>query len=310
MNKSSKIYIAGHRGMVGAALLNYFKKRKYTNIITESSTNLDLRNQYAVDTFFSLNKPDYVFIAAAKVGGIQANINQPVDFLIDNLRIQNNLIETSFKYNVKKVIFLGSSCIYPKNSPQPILEEYLMDGKLEPTNEGYAIAKIAGLKLIEYYNNQYGTNYLSIMPSNMYGYNDNFSDTNSHVLAATIKKVHNAKKNQSDIIVWGDGSARREFLFVDDFPSAVELLIDNYHENQHINVGYGSDISIYELTELVKDVVGYDGKIVFDYNKPNGMKQKLLDSSKINSLGWKPETELRQGIKLTYEWFLRHEVNQ
>lgn len=304
MKKNSKIYVAGHQGMVGSAIVRKLEELGYENIITKSIEELDLRDSKKVEIFFKQNNPDYVFLAAAIVGGIQANIERPVTFLLDNLKIQNNIIESSYIHGVERLVFLGSSCIYPRLSKQPMKEEYLLDGKLEPTNEGYALAKISGLKLIEYYNKQYGTKYLSVMPCNLYGYNDNISEKHSHVIAATMRRIHNAKENGvSKIQIWGDGSARREFMFVDDLADAVIYLTNNYFDNEFINIGTGTDVSILELNKIMFDIVGYNGDIDFDLTKPNGMPRKLLDVTKLHSVGWKHNTDLMEGLKKMYEWF-------
>lgn len=302
---NSKIYIAGHRGMAGSAIYRKLKEKGYSNFVLRDSKSLDLRVQADVESFFEQERPEVVILAAAKVGGIMANIESPATFLYDNLMIQNNVINFSYKYGVKKLVFLGSSCIYPRECPQPMKEEYLMDGKVEPTNEGYAIAKIAGMKLCEMYNRQYGTNYISIMPSNLYGIGDNFDPLRSHVVAATIRKFHEAKINGlSHVVVWGTGKARRELLFADDMADACVYLMENYSGNDFFNVGTGFDVSITELSMLVKDIVGYDGEIVYDKTKPDGMPQKLMDCSKLAENGWKYKTELKDGLKKTYEWYL------
>jgi GDP-L-fucose synthase len=304
MHYNSKIYVAGHNGMVGSSLIRKLKEKGYNNIITARSSELDLRNLCAVESFFEKQKPDYVFLAAALVGGIQANIDKPTQFLLDNLRIQNNVIEVAYKNGVERLLFLGSSCIYPKESLQPIKEEYLLTGELEPTNEGYAIAKIAGLKYIEYLNRQFGAKYISVMPCNIYGVNDNFDSLNSHVLAASIKRIDKAiDNNLNEITIWGDGESRREFMYVDDLADALVFLMNNYFENKHINVGTGSDISILELNKMIAKIMGFKGKVNLDLNKPNGMRRKLLDVSKLNSLGWKHKIELEEGIKKTIKWY-------
>lgn len=304
MDKNSKIYIAGHNGMVGSSIVRLLISKGYNNLILRDFRNLDLRNEIDVELFFTTEKPDYVFLAAAVVGGIQANIESPAKFLYDNLKIQNNIINSSYANNVKRLLFLGSSCIYPRNCQQPMKEEYLLTGKLEPTNEGYALAKIAGLKLIEFYNKQYGTKYLSVMPSNVYGENDNFDPKHSHVVAASIIRVMEAIKNDNQsITIWGDGTARREFMYVDDLADALLFLIDNYFEDSHINIGVGYDVSIYELNEKICKILGYNGRIDFDKNKPNGMPQKLLDVSKLHELGWKHKINLEEGIKKTIDWY-------
>lgn len=307
VNKDSKIYIAGHRGMAGSAIFRKLKEKGYTNFVTRTSKELDLRNQKAVQDFFEEEKPDVVILAAAKVGGIMANIKSPAIFLYDNLMIQNNVINSSYENGVKKLAFLGSSCIYPRECPQPMKEEYLLDGKVEPTNEGYAIAKIAGMKLCEMYNRQYGTDYISIMPCNLYGIGDNFDPIRSHVVAATIRKFHEAKINHSPTVtIWGTGTARRELLDVDDMADACVYLMESYSGNDFFNVGTGKDISITDLSLLVKDIVGYEGELVYDKTKPDGMPQKVMDCSKLAAKGWTYKTELRDGLTKTYHWYLEN----
>lgn len=311
MEKSSKIYVAGHRGMVGSAILRKLQKEGYTNIITKTSSELDLRNQYNVEKFFEVYQPEYVFLAAAKVGGILANNTYRAEFLYDNLMIQSNVIHCAFKYKVKKLLFLGSSCIYPKLAPQPMKEEYLLSGYLEPTNEPYAIAKIAGIKMCEAYRDQYACNFIAAMPTNLYGPNDNYDLNNSHVLPALIRKFHEAKVQQlPNVIVWGTGKPRRELMHVDDLADACLFLMLNYNEKQFVNIGTGKDISIAELAELVKKVVGYKGEIVFDTTKPDGTPRKLLDLSLIHSLGWKHKIELEEGIAHTYDDFLKNQISE
>lgn len=309
MQNHSKIYIAGHKGLVGSAIMRKLQSRGYTNLICRTSAELDLRNQQAVESFFAAEKPEYVFLAAAKVGGIQANNIYPADFIYDNLAMQNNIIHSSYKNNVKKLLFLGSSCIYPKFAPQPLQEEYLLNGELEPTNEPYAIAKIAGIKMCKSYNRQYGTNYISVMPTNLYGINDNFDLQNSHVLPALIRKFHEAKvQNRPEVEIWGTGTPRREFLYVDDLADACVYLMQNYdfHEiGEFVNIGTGSDLTIGELAELIKKVVGYQGGLTFDSAKPDGTPQKLLDVSRLTGLGWRAKTPLEDGIRVTYRWFLK-----
>ncbi|MEY8337991.1 GDP-L-fucose synthase [Lachnospiraceae bacterium 62-35] len=303
--KNSKIFIAGHRGMVGSAIHRKLIEKGYDNFVLKTSKELDLTVQAEVENFFKRARPDVVILAAAKVGGIMANIESPAVFLYDNLMIQNNVIHSSYKYGVKKLLFLGSSCIYPRLSPQPMKEEYLLDGKVEPTNEGYAIAKITGMKLCEMYNRQYGTDYISVMPCNLYGYGDNFNAVRSHVVPATIRKFHEAKINhRPEVVVWGTGKARRELLFTDDMADACIYLLESYSGNEFFNVGTGSDVSIRELAELVKEVVGYTGTIVYDTSKPDGMPQKLMDCSKLSAAGWTYKTELREGLEKTYRWYL------
>lgn len=309
MQKESKIYVAGHRGMVGSAIVRKLKAEGYENIITRSSKELDLRNQLAVSNFFAEEKPEYVFLAAAKVGGIVANNTYRAEFLYDNLQLQNNVIHYSYVNGVKKLMFLGSSCIYPKLAQQPLKEDYLLTGILEPTNEPYAIAKIAGIKMCESYRAQYGCNFISVMPTNLYGYNDNYHPQNSHVLPALIRKFHEAKvENKAEVEIWGTGSPLREFLFSDDLADACFFLMQNYDEAQFINIGVGHDISIKDLALLVKRIVGYEGELTFNTSKPDGTPRKLMDVSKLHSLGWKHKIELAEGIELAYEDFLKREV--
>lgn len=308
MELESKIYIAGHRGMVGSALLRNLEKKGFTNFVLRTSSELDLRNQLQVDDFFKKEKPDYVFLAAAKVGGIQANNIYRADFLYDNLMIQNNVLHASFVNNVKKLMFLGSSCIYPKLAPQPLKEEYLLSGYLEDTNEPYAIAKIAGIKLCESYNRQHGCNFISVMPTNLYGPNDNYNLNNSHVLPALIRKFHEAKESGSEFVeMWGTGSPLREFLYADDLGDACVFLMQNYNGQQHVNIGTGTDLTIKDLALLIKKIVGYDGEIKHDLSKPDGTPRKLMDVSFLHNLGWKHSIELKEGIKLVYEDFKRKE---
>lgn len=304
MDKSSKIYIAGHRGMVGSAIKRRLEKEGFTNIIGKTSAELDLRNQQAVSDFFAAEKPDYVFLAAAKVGGIVANNTFRADFLNDNLMIQSNIIHSSYVNSVKKLMFLGSSCIYPKMAPQPLKEEYLLTGLLEHTNEPYAIAKIAGIKMCDAYRSQYGCNFISVMPTNLYGPNDNYDLNNSHVLPALIRKFHEAKQNNEPAVtVWGTGSPLREFLHADDLADACYFLMQSYNEEGLINIGVGHDITIKNLAILVKDIVGYKGEIVHDLSKPDGTPRKLMDVSKLHSLGWKDKIGFREGIEKVYEEF-------
>lgn len=305
MEKSAKIYVAGHRGMVGSAITRKLQKEGYTNIITRTSAELDLRNQQAVTDFFATEKPEYVFLAAAKVGGIVANNTYRAEFLYDNLQIQNNIIHNAYLNNVKKLLFLGSSCIYPKLAPQPLKEEYLLSGYLEETNEPYAIAKITGIKMCDAYRSQYGCNYISAMPTNLYGYNDNYHPQNSHVLPALIRKFHEAKVNNlPNVTIWGTGSPMREFLFADDLADACYYLMLNYNEPHLINIGTGEDITIKDLALTIKEIVGFDGELKFDTSKPDGTPRKLMDVSKLHSKGWKHKIELKEGIKLAYEDFL------
>lgn len=307
METTARIYVAGHRGMVGSALVRELKKQGYDNIITRSRTELNLRDQAAVGSFFETEKPDYVFLAAAKVGGIHANNIYRAEFLYDNLQIQNNIIHFSYIYGVKKLMFLGSSCIYPKLAPQPLKEDYLLTGPLEPTNEPYAIAKIAGIKMCEAYRDQYGCNFISAMPTNLYGPNDNYHPENSHVLPALIRKFHEAKTSGADhVSIWGDGSPMREFLYADDLANALVYLMNHYDEKLFVNVGYGSDISIGDLAKLIADVVGFKGELRFDATKPNGTPRKLMDSGRLFATGWKPKISLEEGIKLAYKDFLEN----
>ena len=304
MNKNSKIYVAGHRGLVGSAIVRILKKKGYGNLILRAHKELDLLNQKAVENFFRKEGPEYVFLAAAKVGGIMANKTYPADFIQNNLTIQNNVIENAHRYGVKKLLFLGSSCIYPKMAPQPIREEYLLTGPLEPTNIAYAAAKIAGIIMCQSYNKQYGTNFISVMPTNLYGPNDNFDLENSHVLPAMIRKFHEAKISGSpNVVLWGTGSPKREFLHVDDLADACLFLMKNYDDSEIVNIGTGTDISINPVAEKIKKVVGYKGKIVWDKTKPDGTPRKLLNVSRIRKLGWKHKIGLDAGLKKTYEWY-------
>ncbi len=304
MEKNAKIYIAGHRGLVGSALVRKLRSEGYTNLVSRPSEELDLRDGPAVARFFAAEKPDYVFLAAAKVGGIWANDNYPADFIYSNLAIQMNVIHQAYLAAVKKLMFLGSSCIYPRSAPQPMKEEYLLTGPLEPTNEAYAIAKIAGIKMCQAYNRQYGTNFISVMPTNLYGPNDNFDLSTSHVLAALIRKFHEAKETGAPAVeVWGTGRPRREFLHVDDLADAGLFLMRCYDDGQLVNIGVGEDIAIGELAAQVKEIVGFEGDISFDPDKPDGMPRKLLDVSRINDLGWQAKIGLSEGIASTYEWY-------
>jgi len=294
--------------MVGSAIYRKLTELGYNNIVTRTSQELDLRNQQAVADFFNEEKPDYVFLAAAKVGGIMANNTYRADFIYENMAIQNNVIKSSYDNEVTKLMFLGSSCIYPKMAPQPLNEDLLLTGTLEPTNEPYAIAKIAGIKMAEAFRDQYGCNYISVMPTNLYGINDNYHPQNSHVLPALIRRFHEAKVNKLDeVVIWGTGTPLREFLFSDDLADACVFLMNSYNEKQFVNIGIGEDLSIKDLAELIKDVIGYTGKISFDTSKPDGTPRKLMDVSKLHALGWKHKTNLREGIKLAYEDFLSKE---
>ena len=296
--------------MAGSAIYRKLKEKGYYNFVVRSSKELDLTSQIDVEMFFKKEKPDIVILAAAKVGGIMANIQSPATFLYDNLMIQSNVINSAYKNGVKKLVFLGSSCIYPRDCPQPMKEEYLMDGKVEPTNESYAIAKIAGMKMCEMYNRQYGTDFISIMPCNLYGIGDNFDPLRSHVVAATIRKIHEAKiSNSSTVTIWGTGKARRELLFVDDMADACVFLLETYSGNEFFNVGSGFDVSISELSLLIKEIVGYHGDLVYDTTKPDGMPQKLMDCSKLTQKGWSYKTDLRSGLEKTYKWFLKNYAN-
>ncbi|HRH34023.1 MAG TPA: GDP-L-fucose synthase [Catalimonadaceae bacterium] len=309
MNLDAKIYIAGHRGMVGSALVRALQSKGYTNLITRTSKELDLRNQAAVANFFESNKPEYVFLAAAKVGGIQANNIYRADFIYENLMIESNVIHQSWANGVKKLMFLGSSCIYPKMAPQPLKEEYLLTGLLEPTNEPYAIAKIAGIKMCESYRLQYGCDFISVMPTNLYGPNDNYDLNNSHVLPALLRKFHDAKvKGAKEVLVWGSGSPKREFLHADDLAEACLFLMESYSEPELINIGSGVDLSIKELAEMISAIVGFEGQIVWDSSKPDGTPRKLMDVSKLHSAGWHHKIELEDGIRSVYEQVLEDSV--
>lgn len=304
MQQTDKIYVAGHRGMVGSAILRNLQARGFENIIVRASSELDLRNQSAVNSFFETEKPDYIFLAAATVGGIHANNTRRADFLYENLMIQNNVIHNAYVHKTKKLLFLGSSCIYPKMAPQPLKESYLLTGELEPTNEPYAIAKIAGIKLCESYRRQYGCNFISVMPTNLYGPNDNYNLNNSHVLPALIRKFYEAKEENLPFVeVWGSGTPMREFLHSDDMADACVFLMQNYNGEQHVNIGVGSDISIKDLALLIQEIVGYTGQIRHDLSKPDGTPRKLMDVSFLHSLGWQHKTELKEGIAAVYEDF-------
>jgi GDP-L-fucose synthase len=307
MEKNSKIYVAGHRGLVGSAIVKNLKDKGYTNIIGKTHSELDLTNQAEVRKFFEEEKLEYVFLAAAKVGGINANNIYPADFIYENLEIQNNVIKASFDYNVKKLLFLGSSCIYPKMCPQPIKEEYLLSGYLESTNEAYALAKISGLKMCQFFKRQYGANFISCMPTNLYGPNDNFDLNSSHVMPALIRKFHEAKINNSEYVeVWGSGKPLREFLYVDDMADGCVYLMENYDGDEHVNIGTGKEIAIKELVDIIKEVVGFKGETKYNSERPDGTPRKLLDVSKLKNLGWKYNTELYIGIKKTYKWFIEN----
>lgn len=306
MEHSSKIYVAGHRGMVGSAIVRRLQQEGFNNLVLRTSAELDLRDQAQVANFFKSEKPEYVFLAAAKVGGIVANNKYRADFLYDNIQMQNNVIHNSYLTGVKKLMFLGSSCIYPKLAAQPLKEEYLLTGVLEPTNEPYAIAKIAGIKMCEAYRDQYGCNFISVMPTNLYGINDNYHPENSHVLPALIRKFHEAKiKGSKQVEIWGTGSPLREFLYADDLAEACVFLMQGYNDRGFINIGVGHDLSIKELAQLVQKTVGFEGELVFDTSKPDGTPRKLMDVSKLHSLGWNHKTQLSDGIALAYQDFLK-----
>ena len=304
MEINSRIYVAGHRGLVGSAIIRALKQKGFENLITRTHSELELMDSVAVRKFFEETKPEYVFLAAAKVGGIHANSTYPAEFIRENLMVQTNVIHEAWRHKVEKLMFLGSSCIYPKLCPQPIKEEYLLTGELESTNDAYALAKIAGIKTCQSYNKQYGTKFFSVMPTNLYGINDNFHPENSHVLPALIRKFHEAKlSNAESVSIWGDGTARREFLHTDDLAAAVLFLMDNYDDSAIVNVGCGEDQTIRELAETIQKVVGYSGRLEFDTSYPNGTPQKILDISKINSLGWKPSLPLKEGLMQVYQWY-------
>ena len=306
MKKNSKIYIAGHTGLVGSAITRFLKKENYTNLILSTHKELELTDQAKVYKFFDRQKPEYVFLAAAKVGGILSNNTYPAQYIYSNLAIQTNIIDACYKYNIKKLLFLGSSCIYPKFAPQPMSEDDLLTGKLEPTNQPYAIAKIAGIIMCQSYNREYDTNFISVMPTNLYGTNDNYDLYNSHVLPALIRKIHEAKISNSKFVeIWGTGRAKREFLYVDDLAEACTFLMNNYNEIDIVNIGTGKEVSISELAEIIREVIGYKSNFHYDTSKPDGMPRKLLNVNKINKLGWKSKIDLKTGIKLTYEDFLR-----
>lgn len=307
MKKKSKIYVAGHLGLVGSAITRKLKAQGFNNLIFQTIKELDLLDQKATVDFFKKEKPEYVFLAAAKVGGIKANKDYPADFIYQNLQIQNNVIRNAYLNRVKKLLFLGSSCIYPRDCKQPIKEEYLMTGSLEKTNDAYAIAKIAGIKMCQSYNKQYDTKFISVMPTNLYGPNDNFNPETSHVLPALIRKFHEAKvKRRKEVIVWGTGKPKREFLYVDDLADACVFLMNNYDKNDIVNIGTGEDISIKELAQKIKEIVRFRGKVIFDATNPDGTPRKLLNISKLHKIGWKHKIPLDKGIKMTYEWFLKN----
>jgi len=310
MNQDNRIYIAGHTGMVGGAIKRKLEQLGYTQLLYQSSSELDLRNQDAVNKYFATRKPEYVFLAAAKVGGIVANNTLRAEFLYDNLMIAANVIHAAYQHKVRKLMFLGSSCIYPKLAPQPLQESYLLTGSLEPTNEPYAIAKIAGIKLCETYRDQYGADFISVMPTNLYGPGDNYHPLHAHVLPALIRRFHEAKiHNAPTVEIWGTGTPRREFLYADDLADACIMLMHKYSDREMINIGYGEDFTIKELAEMIQKVTGYEGTITFDTSKPDGTPRKLLDSSKLRQLGWLPATSIEKGIQLAYEDFIKHYGN-
>ena len=309
MEKRDKIFVAGHRGLVGSAIVRKLEGDGFRNLITRDRAELELANEAAVKAFFERELPEVVILAAARVGGIKANNDQPVEFLLENLRLQNNVISAAHTIGVRKLLFLGSSCIYPKHAPQPIPESALLTGALEPTNDAYAIAKIAGIRLCQAYATEYGENYISAMPTNLYGPHDNFDLLSSHVLPALLRKAHEAKTNGArELVVWGTGKPRREFLHVDDMAAACVFLLQNYDSPEIVNVGCGEDVSVRELAEVICDVVGFHGELTFDATKPDGTPRKLLDVSKLNAMGWRPKISLRDGIAQTYQWFLQHEL--
>jgi GDP-L-fucose synthase len=307
VEQDAKIYVAGHAGLLGSAIVRILRKKGYTNIVSKPRSELDLRDRSAVDAFFRTHKPDYVFLAAARVGGILANVTHPVEFLLENLEIHTHILRAAHEYNTQKLLYVGSSCIYPKNAPQPMTEDVMMTGPLEPTNKSYSIAKIAGLTLCQAYREEYGDNFISAIPTNLYGPHDNFDLESSHVVPAFIRKFHDAKIHGSPTVtLWGTGAPRRECLYVDDCAEACLFLMQNYHKGDIVNVGTGEDLSIKDLGKLVQKVVGYEGEIVFDTSKPDGMMRKLLNVDTIHALGWKHTLSIEQGIRQTYDWFLSH----
>ena len=311
MKINSRIYVAGHRGLAGSAIYRALKKAGYQNIITRSHSELELLEASEVRAFFSETKPEFVFLAAAKVGGIHANSSYPADFIRENIVVQTNVIHEAWKHDVNKLVFLGSSCIYPKLCPQPMKEEYLLTGELEPTNDAYALAKIPGIKTCQSYNYQYGTNFISVMPTNLYGPNDNFHPEDSHVLPALIRKFYEAKIASEDVVkIWGSGNPRREFIHSDDLADAILFLMDNYDDPEIINVGCGMDQTIRELAETIKEVSGFTGSLVFDSSRPDGTPQKVLDTSRINALGWEPKVPLKEGLKKVYQWYSSKQADQ
>jgi len=310
MDKNIKIFVAGHTGLVGSAIVRNLKTKGYNNFVYRTEEELDLTDQAKVNEFFKTEKPGWVVLAAAKVGGIHSNNIYPADFIRINLKIETNVIDACYIYGVKKLLFLGSGCIYPRMAPQPIKEEYLLTSPLELTNEAYAVAKIAGLKMCQYYNQQYGTNFISVMPANLYGPNDNFDYENSHVLPALMRKIHEAKVNgDQTATIWGSGKAMREFMFIDDVGDACVFLMENYNENQFLNIGTGQEVTIRDLAEIIKEVVGFKGEFVYDSSKPDGTPRKLLDITRLKNVGWKHKVELKEGIGITYKWFLDNYEN-
>lgn len=310
MEKDAKIYICGHTGLVGNAALRVLKEKGYQNLITRTFEELDLRDQKKLDRFMQEERPEYIFLFAARVGGIKANIDFPAEFLYDNIMIEANVIQASFKYKARKLLFLASSCIYPRNCPQPLKEEYILTGKFEPTNEGYALAKIAGIKLCEYYNKQFKTDFICLVPTNLYGPNDNFNSEYAHVLPALIRRFHEAKINKNpSVTVWGTGRPKRELMYVDDLADACLYFMKNYDQNEIVNIGLGEDICIKDLSFLIKDIVGFTGKIIFDRSKTDGMPQRLLDITQATKIGWKAKTKLTEGIKMTYAWYCQNPKN-
>ena len=311
MNKDARIFVAGHRGLVGSAIVRRLAAEGYGNLVLRSSAELDLRDQAAVERFFAEQRPELVFLAAAKVGGIHANTTYPADFIRDNLQVQTNVIDAAYRLGTRKLLFLGSSCIYPKHAPQPMSEDCLLTGPLEPTNEWYAIAKIAGVKMCQAYRRQYGFHAICAMPTNLYGPGDNFDLNNSHVLPALLRKFHEAKeRGAEDVVVWGTGTPRREFLHVDDLADACVFMMQRHDDEQPLNIGWGEDISIRELAALIQEIVGFSGRLRFDSSKPDGTPRKLLDTSRVNALGWRPKISLRDGIVATYRWFLAHQADR
>jgi GDP-L-fucose synthase len=307
MNLDQKIYVAGHTGMVGSAIVRILEKKGYSNIVKRTSTQLDLREQSKVNEFFRKEKPETVILAAAKVGGIEANMNDLTGFLLENIQIQTNVLTSAYNTNVKNLMLLGSSCIYPRESKQPIKEDYLLTGPLEPTNEGYALAKIAGLKACEYYNKEHGMNYISVIPTNLYGINDNFDPKTSHVISSIMRRMHAAKENKDPYVeIWGTGKPYREFMYVDDMAEATIFVLENYKGSSSINIGTGRDITIKELAETIQETIGYEGKLIFNTSKPDGMFRKRLDVTKLKDMGWESKVSLKDGLRMTYKWYLEN----